>query len=331
MMIRLHKNARTTPAIRAEIAASSDSVACLAARYNVGEGTIRRWRQRSVFSDASHTAHHLQTTLTPAQELIVVELRKCLLLPLDDLLAVTREFICADVSRSGLDRCLRRHGVGNLNALKPRAPQPAPKAFKHYEPGYLHVDVKYLPQMPDEEHRRYLFVAIDRATRWVFVQIRNDKTAASAKAFLQALVKACPIKITRLLTDNGKEFTDRLFASRERQPSGNHEFDRLCEALAIEHRLTRPRTPQTNGMVERFNGRIADVLKTHRFNDREDLEQTLLRYVFLYNHQLPQSALRSKTPFEAMKDWYDDKPQLFNKKPAPTGEKSVANRPGCDT
>ena len=40
-------------------------------------------------------------------------------------------------------------------------------------------------------------------------------------------------------------------------------------------------------MVERFNGRIADVLKTHRFSSSEDLEQTLLRYVALYNHQLP--------------------------------------------
>ena len=46
------------------------------------------------------------------------------------------------------------------------------------------------------------------------------------------------------------------------------------------------RTPRTNGMVERFNGRIADVLKTHRFNSAEDLEQTLMRYVALYNHQL---------------------------------------------
>ncbi|MFX5521554.1 integrase core domain-containing protein, partial [Acinetobacter baumannii] len=92
-------------------------------------------------------------------------------------------------------------------------------------------------------------------------------------------------------TDNGKEFTDRLFASKEREPSGNHEFDQLCRELGIEHRVTKPRTPRTNGMVERFNGRIADVLKTHRFNSREDMEETLLRYVALYNHQLPQSAL----------------------------------------
>jgi len=70
-----------------------------------------------------------------------------------------------------------------------------------------------------------------------------------------------------LLTDNGKEFTDRLFGGAQRKPSGSHEFDQLCQALGIEHRLTKPGTPQTNGMVERFNGRIADVLKTNRFRD----------------------------------------------------------------
>ncbi len=118
-----------------------------------------------------------------------------------------------------------------------------------------------------------------------------------------------------MLTDNGKEFTDRLFASREREPTGQHEFDQLCASLGIEHRLTRPRTPQTNGMVERFNGRIADVLKTHRFDSGEELEQTLLRYVALQNHQLPQSALGSKTPIQAMKQWYAVWLDLFVKRP----------------
>lgn len=323
MLIALHKNARTTPAVRAEIAASSETAPVLAQRYGITEQTVYKWKKREVFGDRSHTAHRLQTMLTPAQETVVVHLRRTLLLPLDDLLAVTREFICPHVSRSGLDRCLRRHGAGNLNALKPQGPQPVHKAFKSYEPGYVHMDVKYLPQMQDESSRRYLFVAIDRATRWVFVQFKANKTAASAQAFLKALHKACPLKITKLLTDNGKEFTDRLFASREREPSGNHEFDQLCQELGIEHRLTKPRTPRTNGMVERFNGRIADVLRTHRFNSREDMEQTLQRYVALYNHQLPQSALKSKTPMQTMKEWYASHPHLFHKRPY--------DRPGCDT
>ena len=68
-------------------------------------------------------------------------------------------------------------------------------------------------------------------------------------------------------------------------------------------------------MVERFNGRIEDVLQSHHFRSGEELETTLRRYVWLYNHQLPQSALRSKTPLQAMKDWHKIKPELFKKQP----------------
>ena len=323
MQISLHKNARTIPAVRAEIAASSESARVLAQRHGITEQTVYKWKKRDSVHDRSHTAHHLQTQLTPAQEIVVVHLRRALLLPLDDLLAVTREFICETVSRSGLDRCLRRHGVGNLHALKPAEPAQAHKAFKSYEPGYLHVDVKYLPQMQDETSRSYLFVAIDRATRWVFVQIKQNKTAANARAFLDALHKACPIRITRILTDNGKEFTDRFITRGERTPTGRHQFDQLCEELGIEHRLTRPKHPQTNGMVERFNGRIADILRTHHFHCGEELEATILRYVWLYNHQLPQKALGHVSPIQAMKQWQRSHPELFNRR--------VTNQPGHDT
>ena len=85
------------------------------------------------------------------------------------------------------------------------------KPFKAYDPGYFHIDVKYLPQMPNETARRYLFVAIDRATRWVFVQIKPNKTAAAAKAFLKVLQKAAPRHIQTILTDN--ELTASGFAS----------------------------------------------------------------------------------------------------------------------
>ncbi len=173
----------------------------------------------------------------------MVSLRKTLLVPLDDLLAVVREFLNPNVSRSGLDRCLRRHGVGNLRDLKPKAPKPAHKPFKAYEPGYLHIDVKYLPQMIDEDRRRQLFVAIDRATRWDFVRICPAKTAANARRFLHDLDRAAPMKITRILTDNGKDFTDRLFGLRKRAATETHDFDRLCIELAIEHRLAPPMRP----------------------------------------------------------------------------------------
>ena len=73
--------------------------------------------------------------------------------------------------------------------------------------------------------------------------------------------------------------------------------------------------PQTSGMVERYNGRIEDVLQSHRFHSGEDLEHTILRYVTLYNQQLPQSALASRTPLQAMKDWHQLRPELFKKQP----------------
>jgi transposase InsO family protein len=323
MMISLHKNATTTPGIRQRLSGSDEPASVLALRYGVSEETARKWKRRDSVRDLSATPHNLQTTLSVAQEAVVVELRRFLLLPLDDLLAVTREFLNPEVSRSGLDRCLRRHGVSNLKALLPKTPAEPRKTFKAYEPGFLHVDVKYLPQMADETTRRYLFVAIDRPTRWVFVRIMPAKTAANARRFLRDLNRACPIRITKLLTDNGKEFTDRLFASRARAASGDHEFDQLCVELGIEHRLTPPKSPQTNGMVERFNGRIADVLKTNRFDSALDLEQTLMRYVALYNTQLPQSVLGSRTPMQAMKDWHKSHPHLFVKSPR--------NLPGRDT
>src|SRR6056297_451794 len=261
MLINLHSQATTTPKIRAEIQASAEPAPVLAERFGITEQTVWKWRKRDSVQDRSHTAHRLQTTLTPAQEAVAVSLRRTLLVSLDDLLAVVREFLNPDVSRSGLDRCLRRHGVGNLRDLKAKDARPKHSGFKAYEPGYIHIDVKYLPQMEDQTSRRYLFVAIDRATRWVFIRIYNNKTAANARRFLRDLERACPIRIRTILTDNGKEFTDRLFGLRKRAATGEHEFDKLSAALDIEHRLTPPQSPQTNGMVERFNGRIEEVLK----------------------------------------------------------------------
>ena len=195
------------------------------------------------------------------------------------------------VSRSGLDRCLRRHGVSNLKALRPEedGAKPPVQIFKTYAPGFVHVDVKYLPQMPDQDQRRYLFAAIDRAT---------------ASGFLKRLIDKAPFKITKVLTDNSKAFTDHFCATGERQPTGAHAFDLACAANHIEHRLIKPRTPQTNGMIERFNGRIADVLATTRIDSSEHLAETIKRYAQVYNQHIPKKALGHIPPLQAVKDWY---------------------------
>lgn len=212
--------------------------------------------------------------------------------------------------------------LATLEKQERAAQQPSHKPFKAYEPGYLHVDVKYLPQMPDEDQKRYLFVAIDRATRWVYLEVRQHQSARDAKDFLQHVHERAPFRIKTLLTDNGKTFTDRFVAGGERQPTGQHRVDRFCTRHGIDHRLIPPYRPQTNGMVERFNGRVSDVLKTHRFNSREDLEATLKRYCWLYNNHINQKALNHQTPIGAMKQWQKDRPKLFWKR--------VINHPGPD-
>ena len=79
-------------------------------------------------------------------------------------------------------------------------------------------------------------------------------TRATAAKWLKL---ASPIKIIKLLTDNGSQFTDRF---TDRKPSGQHAFDKVRATMDIERRLAPPRHPQTNGMVERFNGRIGELL-----------------------------------------------------------------------
>ena len=327
----LHSQARTTHLIREEIRTSTLSQAALARLYNVTRQTIRKWQDRDSPVDRSHNPITMYTTLTPVQELIVVALRETLLLPTDDLLAVTREFINPAVSRAGLGRCLRRHGVSDLRDLVPvlEGEKPATKkTFKDYEPGYLHIDIKYLPQMPDETARRYLFVAIDRATRWVFMEIYADQSDSSSTDFLIKVKNACPINIVKLLTDNGSQFTDR-FTSRkkdpisgDRIPTGKHAFDVLCKDLAIEHRLIPPRHPQTNGMVERFNGRISEIVNQTRFGSAAELESTLRNYLKIYNNNIPQRALEHQTPIQTLKKWHEKRPELFAKR--------VYNQAGLD-
>ena len=271
--MNIHPEARTTQRIREEIhdAAKHFSNQALAKSYHVSSATIAKWRGRDQFSDRSHRPHTLQTCLSERQEWLVVEVRKTLLLPLDDLLVITRKLICPEASRAGLHRTLKRHGVSHLNALLREVedtPQSPVKRFKDYLPGFIHVDVKYLPQMPDETQRRYLFVAIDRASRWVYLDILPDKSARSAQRFLKALIDQVPLTINKILTDNGKECTDRFDCHGEREPTGNHPFDKACQKQGIEHRLIKPKHPQTNGMVERFNGRISRLIQSTRFTHR---------------------------------------------------------------
>ena len=303
MELKLHANARTTPRTREEIRRSGASVAELSRVLGVSETTIRRWRGRAGSQDRSSRPLTVRGSLTPAEEAIALALRTDAGLSLDDLHEVMRRCLNPGLSRSAVYRCLRRHGV----AGRPDPGPPDRLAFETETPaGYVHMDVKHLARLHGQP--AYAFVAIDRATRFAFVEVLPDRRADTAAGFLQRFLAAFPLPVHTVLTDNGSEFTDRFAVDMkgkpEGQPSGRHAVDRLC----ARHRLARPFRPQTNGMVERFNRRLAERLHAmprqsagHRrsFASHEERNRFLLAFVADYNRTRLQ-CLGYKAPLETL-------------------------------
>lgn len=303
MQIKQHKNAVTTPIIREWIQKNSHlPTARIMREKGLSRNTVKRWKTRTNTSDLSSARHTQKSGFTDWQEALIVEIRTTFLLPFDSLLAVIQEFLLPECKKGALERLLKRNKVNNIKDLIPQieGEKVPAKTFKNYAPGFIHIDVKYLPKMPDEDGRKYLFVAIDRASRWVFMKIKPDKTAACAKEFLEEVIATFPAKIEKILTDNGKEFTDRFCAAGEREPTGNHVFDAECQKNHIEHRLTKARHPQTNGMVERFNGRISEILRTTQFKTSAELAQAIENYQKTYNYLTPQKAIGYTPPMQAL-------------------------------
>ena len=107
MAAGLHGSARTTPRVRAELQAAQASSRALAAQYGLNPKTVAKWRGRATTADAPMGPKPRSTTLTEAEEAIVVEFRRRTLLPLDDVLGCLRESI-PTLTRSALHRCLVR-------------------------------------------------------------------------------------------------------------------------------------------------------------------------------------------------------------------------------
>ena len=307
MNVKLHANATTTPRTRAYIQQSLASTASLAREPGVHPRTVARWKARHEVHDRSHVPHRLATAISLWEEALILELRRTLGLPLDDILEAMRRCVNPKLSRSGLHRCLKRHGLSAR-----LAPDKAPSlAFETDRPaGFIHIDVKYLP--PLNRQRAYAYVAIDRATRFVYLEILRDRRGTTASDFLQRFLASFPLKVHTILTDNGAEFTDRFAVDKKAKPqdrpSGHHPFDRICREGAIRHQLTKPFRPQTNGMVERFNRRLGDHLNRlpqnrvahhRRFQSHAERDAYLLAFVADYN-QTRLRCLNYQAPAEAL-------------------------------
>ena len=279
MMIKLSNKILKKNKICNYIDAASTTAPSLSLLFCISEVSVYKSNVIDNFQGALHTEYKLQTFHISAKESIVVALFKAPLLPLGNFQADIRKFLSGQATSAGLYRLSRRHEGSNFNLLKPKKPSEPHKAFKSNAPCSIYINVKSLPQMPNETGRCYLFVVIERATRWVFILIKRLKATTAVRAFPNAFQKPCPINITIIFTHTDKKLIKRLFSSCDNQAMDKYEFDQRCQAFNIEQSLTKRRTAPTNGMVKPLNGRITDALKTYRFNRSEDVVQTLKQYV----------------------------------------------------
>jgi transposase-like protein len=306
----LHGNAKSTARVREEIQKSEESIASLAQRYSLNPKTVHKWKRAGRVEDGKSGPKRVKSSLSEFEQQVVCEFRRLTQLPLDDVYLSLRDRIPA-LTRSNLHRCLKRHGL-NIRPQEEGQTREK-KKFKDYPPGFVHADISEVRIEGGEKY--YLFVGIDRCTKYVYVEIHERMTQEIACAFLRNLISDCPFKITKILTDNGIQFTYALLAEHLR-PKHLHPFDVLCQSHEIEHRLTKFRHPWTNGQVEITNKMIKNyTTKRYHYENIEELKKHLMAFILYYNFKKPLKSLKYMAPYDIILNYYQTHPNAFNHNP----------------
>ncbi len=317
----LHGSARTTEAVRRAIQHSQESLRQLSRRYGINQKTVAKWKKRTLVADRPTGPREPKSTvLTTEDEAIVVAFRRHTLLPLDDCLYALQATI-PHLTRSSLHRCLQRHGTSRLPDVE--GDKPVRKKFKAYPIGFFHIDIA---EVQTAEGKLYLYVAIDRTSKFAFVQVARKTGRTSASAFLTALIEAVPYKIHTVLTDNGIQFTfPPRYADGPTARYMTHMFDMRCRENGIEHRLTKVKHPWTNGQVERMNRTIKEAtVQRFHYDDHQQLEAHLADFVAAYNFGRRLKTLKGLTPYEFICKIWTIEPNRFRLDP-------IHQMPGLNT
>ena len=307
-----HKNARTTPHIRALIVQLREggmSVADIAARFAISPRTVYKWLKRhrqggaAGLVDRSSAPLHVANALPQPWIDMAAKLRRELRLSVEEIAELLK------LARSTLARRLARLGLGRLSNLDPKPPV---RRYQRERPGELiHLDIKKLGRFNQPGHRitgdrtrqssrrgkgwgagwEFVHVAIDDATRLAYVEVLEDERKWTATGFLLRAVRWFRdrgIRIERVMTDNGACYISGVFA-------------KACRLIGARHIRTRPYTPQTNGKAERF---IQTCLREWAYAipyaSSQSRSDDLPRWLDWYNQKRPHSALKRQSPAQAL-------------------------------
>ena len=183
--------------------------------------------------------------------------------------------------------------------------KPLKKRFKSYPIGYFHIDIA---ELLTAEGKLYLFVAIDRTSKFAFTELHARAGKMVAAQFLRNLIKAAPYTLHTVLTDNGIQFTNRACDRYAFDPI----FGRVCAEHGIKHRLTKIKHPWTNGQVERMNRTIKEAtVERFHYDDHAQLRQHLANFIDAYNFGRRLKMLKGLTPYEFICKQWTNEPERF--------------------
>lgn len=301
-----HGSATTTHAVRAAIQRSQASLAALSKEFGINPKTVAKWRKRqSVEDQKTGPKEPRSTVLSETDEAMIVAFRRHTLLPLDDCLYALQASI-PYLTRSALHRCLQRHGISRLPDIE--GDKAKRQRFKRYPIGFFHLDIA---EVQTAEGKLYLFVAIDRTSKFAVTQLVEKADRKTAWEFLEHLLSIIPYRIHTILTDNGIQFADQP-RNRNTAWSRPMRFDMICEAHGIEHRLTKPNHPWTNGQVERMNRTIKEAtVKRFHYDSHEQLRTHLNDFMAAYNFGRRLKTLSGLTPYEYVCKIWTSEPERF--------------------
>ena len=189
-----------------------------------------------------------------------------------------------------------------LNRLLPSEKVRKPHgSFKDYDVGFIHGDVKHLPKLQDRDRiwrKRKLYVAIDRVSCYVHLAVKDVETTDSTVAFITDALGVFTFQVTHVLNDHGSCFTADA-------------FEAACERHGVPYRKTRPYSPKTNGMVERFNCRVQREVLGIMLYSHADLEIVLRDFNAAHNDRR-QRVVNGLSPGIVLRQRLDANPMLAN-------------------
>lgn len=295
MLQKLHKNAKTNYRIRTQIQSSTEPLTVLAKRFNLSWLTVKKWKERRFIEDKTSRPQNLRISLTQKQEDLILFERKKFKKSIEEIY-LTLETAIPNLYPVKIYRCLARYGLSILPEELVKAERQI-KRFRRYTIGFLHIDTLYAPKINGK--RWYVFTCIDRVSKIAYLRVTDRKTKEMGAQFLTMVLTFYPYTIHYILTDNGLEF---CYKALYRKTKKIHPFVKICRTNRVQHRTIKFRHPWTNGMVERFNGKVKkNVIRRYLFENETELKKQLIYYLNRYNFEVKLKQLGYKTPADYLK------------------------------